>query len=44
MTQRIGKNQAFGDWKLRKFLGGGGNGDVWNATSSSNSAGLLVVS
>lgn len=33
MTLKINKHQVFGTWKLKKFLGGGGNGDVWLATN-----------
>lgn len=36
MSQKVGKNQVFGDWKLKKFLGGGGNGDVWLVANSRN--------
>jgi len=36
MAKKIAKNQVFGDWKLKKFLGGGGNGDVWLAVNSKN--------
>ncbi len=36
MAQKIVKNEIFGDWKLKKFLGGGGNGDVWLVVNSRN--------
>jgi serine/threonine-protein kinase len=36
MAQKIAKNAMFGDWKLKKFLGGGGNGDVWLVVNSKN--------
>lgn len=36
MVQKITKNAVFGGWKLKKFLGGGGNGDVWLAVNSTN--------
>lgn len=43
MSQKIGKNQVFGDWKLKKFLGGGGNGDVWFAIDSANQEGAIKL-
>lgn len=36
MAQKISKNVMFGNWKLKKFLGEGGNGSVWLAVNSSN--------
>lgn len=36
MAQKIAKNVMFGNWKLKKFLGEGGNGSVWLAVNSSN--------
>jgi serine/threonine-protein kinase len=36
MAREIAKNRIFGSWKLKKFLGGGGNGDVWLAINSKN--------
>jgi serine/threonine protein kinase len=36
MAQKIAKNVIFGNWKLKKFLGEGGNGSVWLAVNSSN--------
>ncbi|MBL8092040.1 MAG: protein kinase [Anaerolineales bacterium] len=43
MTQKIAKNQIFGSWKLKKFLGGGGNGDVWLAVNSNNEEGAIKL-
>jgi len=43
MTQKIAKNAMFGDWKLKKFLGGGGNGDVWLAINSANQEGAIKL-
>jgi serine/threonine protein kinase len=34
MAQKIAKNETFGNWKLKKFLGGGGKGDVWLVVNS----------
>lgn len=43
MTRKIAKGQNFGDWKLKKFLGGGGNGDVWLAINSANQEGAIKL-
>jgi serine/threonine-protein kinase len=43
MSQNFSKNKVFGDWKLKKFLGGGGNGDVWLAVNSSNHEGAIKL-
>jgi len=36
MAKKIAKNVTFGNWKLKKILGEGGNGSVWLAVDSSN--------
>ncbi len=43
MAQKIGRNQVFGDWKLKEVIGGGGNGDVWKATNSKGEEGAIKL-
>jgi serine/threonine protein kinase len=37
------KGQRFGKWKLIKFIGAGGNGEVWRASSSEDSSSLVAI-
>src|SRR2546426_8353073 len=41
--QRITKGQLFGDWKLIRFLGQGGNGFVWLAVNSKTEQGAIKI-
>ena len=42
MSKKI-KGKTFGDWQARKFLGEGGNGEVWLASNSSEKAAIKLL-
>jgi serine/threonine protein kinase len=43
MARKIARGQRFGNWKLRKFLGEGGNGFVWLALNSRNEEAAIKI-
>src|SRR4030042_3144262 len=40
---RFKKRQQFGKWKLSKFIGAGGNGEVWRATLDSDASKIVAI-
>jgi len=43
MIRKIAKGERFGDWKLQRFLGEGGNGFVWLALNSKGEKGAIKL-